>query len=326
MSNRTLMLWGFQGTVDYIVSLDADGFARIGLKPPAGDAELFVSHREISQLRDALEEMGFKAACSPGGSPLVSALAAASWAAGHKDSGTTSCFVGRAPLGLMDLIPDDIVPVLRYAELAEQVYPTLALEYRAASAKLMFSTSEGRWLDESLACAALAGIQRAVEEHPGYSVALGFGGLNKSRPAVAGELIRTLRKSVPRLLLFVSGNSFARAPDRALSFWPDLYRVLADADVVSLSREELAQLSAQWGENWARDIAALRGVRAVVVHWPGGAEVVASSLTVEGQAELEVLNLRAGKTATAYAELALTGLGARFDGVLSALIAEAWLP
>ncbi len=325
MRDRTLILWGFQGTVDYRAQLGEAEFRKLGFEAPSEDAEVFVSKDDLLKLVDVVEGMGVQVSRAPGGSPLMSALSVASWCETTQSVDTVVRFVGALPAALAALVPEQRRQVLSFAEIGKEICGTLSLEYAPASAKLMLAVPDGRWLDEKLACSALVGMRKAIEEVRPDRVLLGFGGLNKSRPAVADELVDAFRASVGRSLVFVSGNSFKKAPAGAeASFWPDLYRVFGDADAVSLSREEYSQLSQRWGEDWTRGLFEHYRTSMIAVHSPENVTLVAGGRLSEHLGRPEDLLAQARGRASEYAARALTGLGARFDGVLSALIARAW--
>jgi hypothetical protein len=124
-------------------------------------------------------------------------------------------------------------------------------------------------------------------------------------------------------VVFVSGNSFKREPP-GQTFWPDLYQVLGQADVLSLSREEWGQLSDRWGTEWANRLFESHRTAMVAMHSPSGAELVGAPRLAARLDEPEALLRLARARASEYAARALTGLGARFDGVLSVLIASRW--
>ncbi len=324
MSVENLILWGFQGTIDYRAQLGAGDFQKLGIEAPGEDTETFVSKSQLAELIESVEGLSIEVARTAGGSPLMSALAAASWFEATDAPGSVSRFVGAVPEDLTELVPEHRRPVLEFATPSSSIAGTLSLEHAPTSAKHMFAVPDGRCLDEPLACSALAGIRRAIDELNPERVLLGFGGLNKAFPAVASELVLTFRKSVPKALVVVSGNSFKRVPRGNYTFWPDLYQAFAEADIVSLSREEHGQLAGRWGDDWTDRLFDSHRPAMVAVHSPFEVEILASRNLAALLPDAEVLVKTAQARASEYAARALTGLGARFDGVLSALVANSW--
>ncbi|HEY7268501.1 MAG TPA: hypothetical protein VH951_01620 [Dehalococcoidia bacterium] len=324
-SGEALIAWAAQGTVDYRVSLDKEEFAALGLEPPSEDLELFVPKADVQQMIAAVTALGHDVVATPGGSPLVSTLAAVSWLESHPESGASARFFGAVPDALPPMLPEQRRHLLDYATTSPDICGTLALEYATASAKLMMSVPEGRWLDEELAALSLSSLRSAIQSARPARLLFGLGGLNKSNPSVAGELIRTVRSLAPDVLVFVSGSSFKRTPSGAPpDFWPDLYRVLSEADIVSLSREEWGQLSARWGTAWAQRLLESFRTEMIVIHSRESVDYVASRRLSGVLGRPESLLSTARERASEYAARALTGLGARFDGVLSTLIAAEW--
>jgi hypothetical protein len=321
---ENLLLWGFQGTIDYRCSIDAGIFHRLFLPVPQEDEERFITRTELEETVRSLERFGVEVLRTPGGSPLVSALAAASWHESRDDPTIVPRFVGAIPQDLPALVPEHRRPVLGHATASAAIAGTLALEHEPTSAKLMLSVPDGRWLDEALACVAMNGIKQSLIELQPRRALLGFGGLNKSTPSIAGELVRQVRSLVDDCIIFVSGNSFRKTPASVPDYWSDLYQVLGSADVISVSREEWGQLSDRWGSHWAQDLFAGHRTRFVYMHWPEGSSVLAAPGSKAVLADPAHLCQVASARATEYAARALTGLGARFDGVLSALVRQSW--
>jgi hypothetical protein len=190
----------------------------------------------------------------------------------------------------------------------------------------MLAVPDGRWLDEELAQRGLAQLTGALAAlHPGR-LGLGIGGLNKSTPAVVLDIIERARAAAPACLIFATGSSFAReiTAGRPESYWSDLRAVFAAADVVSISSEEERQLGLVWGEDWARALTSAGPTRLVVTHAPTCVTACEHASLSDHLTDLAAILKAAQAEATLHSARGLTGLGARFDGVLSCLILARW--
>ncbi len=319
--SRPLLLWGFQGTIDYRAELSAGQFEALGMTPPAEDQERFVTRQELAAVLDDLTRLGIETSKTPGGSPLMSALAADAWLR-EQDVAAQSRFIGARPQGLSSLIDPASGPVLELAELDPRIGGTLSLEYRPASAKIMLSVPDGRWLDDGLANRGITLLRYAVCELKAGPLVMGIGGLNKATPQAVMRIIREVRQMAPAALVMATGSSFRAdvASERPAGFWPALHEVFANVDVISLSRAEKVQLTQAWGSDWLDSLLSSGRLKLAVTH---------SSKWVEHEAGESAKRLlddpagiveRAAQEASRYAARALTGLGARFDGVLSAAL------
>jgi hypothetical protein len=325
---RRGLFWGCQGTVDYRVPLDEIGFAALGFEAPAEDLELFVTG---SEFRELLEQARAVAAApvaeAPGGSPLVSALASRRWLSRREEVSANAWFVGAFPATLTPLLDDQGREAVRFAFANPAICGTLALEYQPASAKLMLAVPDGRWLGEELAQVSLQAFRDClVETRPGR-VGFGVGGLNKADPEVVVDLVAQARAAAPDCLVFATTSSFAKelVAGRPASYWQGLRAVLAAADVISMSAEEEGQLAQVWDAGWVEELLA-RGPKLAVVHSAHGISVRPSSRLAPFLTDPAAAVEAAHAEATRYAARALTGLGARFDGVLSAAVLTAWRP
>jgi hypothetical protein len=322
----SLLLWGFQGTIDFRTQLTGTQFEALGMTPPTEDRELFVAKDNVERLLDSVRGLGVEVSPAPGGSPLVSALTAQGWARGS-EAPLQARFLGAAPPELGDLISPEDAPVIAHASFNPAIGATLALEYRPASAKLMVSVPEGRWLDRRLAEQGLCGLRDAVKEISPSKVALGIGGLNKADPDAVLDLITAARKTAPGCLVYATGSSFAKQPkaERSPSYWSDLRAVYASCDVVSVSADEERQLMVAWGDDWPGALVG-RQTKLVVTHSPSAVRTVQSSMLANFLEGLDEVIELAKEEAQRHAVRALTGAGARFDGVLSAALLLRWPP
>jgi hypothetical protein len=127
-------------------------------------------------------------------------------------------------------------------------------------------------------------------------------------------------------VVFATGSSFRKdiGTKRPAGFWDRLLDILCSVDVISLSSAEHRQLDAIYGDGW-RDRALHAGtLKFLVAHSSKDATIFravgADALLESADAMLEI----ARAEATRHASRALTGLGARFDGVLSAAMLLSW--
>ena len=127
-------------------------------------------------------------------------------------------------------------------------------------------------------------------------------------------------------VVFASGSSFRQdvAEQRPADFWERLKEVLGSVDVLSLNSAEQRQLNAIWGENWVEQLLDETTLKLAVRHSSKDAVFKLSSragaVLEDPQRMLEIARAEASR----HAAEALTGLGARFDGVLSAAILRQW--
>lgn len=321
---ESLLFWGFQGTVDYRVQLQPVDFEPLGVAFPAEDREEFVTRERLDELLARLRADAREIRWNTGGSPLISALTAAHWAV-ETHVPVRSYFLGNVPARLMDDLPDAALPVVRYARHADEVAGTLSLEHLAASKKVMLAVPDGRWLDESLASVGLVGLQKALTASPGARFALGIGGLNKATLPVVARLMAEVRALPGLAFLYVAGGSFRPAPAAAPEFWASLRDVLALADVVSVNREEYYQLAAAYGDDWTEQLFASGYTQAVIRHsrHEAGAWAAPTASPCVLPAVAAMMG-SAAHAAAAHAGRSATGLGARFDAVVSAQMLAAW--
>jgi hypothetical protein len=316
-----LLFWGFQGTIDHRANLTAGQFEALGMTPPAEDQERFIAKPELSALLDELTRLDISTSKSPGGSPLMSALAADAWLR-QQGAEARARFVGARPQGLSQLVPETSSGVFELAEADPRIGGTLALEYRPASAKIMLSVPDGRWLDDGLANRGIGMVRHGLGEMKPSRVAIGIGGLNKASPHAVMRIIREMRQLQPQALVLATGSSFRSdvTDARPADFWPALLEVFASVDVISLSRAEKVQLSEVWGADWIDRLLAAGRLKLAVTHsskWVDHQAGEAASRIFENPAAIVDT---AAQEASRYASRALTGLGARFDGVLSAAL------
>lgn len=319
-----LLVWGFQGTVDHKVRLARDDFLALGFVPPALDLELFVSAAEVSDLLQKLAVRGTTVISTPGGSPLVSALTAARLCE-REALAVTSRFAGNLPKGIAAYLDQVERAAIADAVVNPLIGATLALEYAPASAKLMLAVAEGRRLDATLAVTGLKCLQAMLRKASPSLVCVGIGGLNKADPLTAARLTDDLQTLLPSRLLMVTGSSFRQDLDagRPRAHWAALRKVFAAAEVISVSETEEAQLAAVWGEGWVDELL-LGRTKLVVSHSPGGQSTRCSPALADHLEDAQALVGRAGAEAAAAAAVSLTGIGARFDGVLSSLVLANW--
>ncbi len=319
--NRPLLLWGFQGTIDYRAELSAGQFGALGMTPPAEDQERFVSKQEVAALVDELTRRGIETSKRPGGSPLMSALAAGAWLR-EQGADAASRFIGARPPGLSALVDAEATEALELAEPDPRIGGTLSLEYRPASAKIMLSVPDGRWLDDGLANRGITLLRYGVCELKAGPLVIGIGGLNKATPHAVMRVIREVRQMAPAALVMATGSSFRSdvVSDRPEDFWPALHEVFANVDVISLSRAEKVQLTQAWGEDWLDTLLDGGRLKLAVTHSSKWVEHEASESARRWFDDPAGIVERAAQEASRYAVQALTGLGARFDGVLSAAL------
>ena len=326
-ATQALLFWGFQGTIDHRVSLDEDQFHALGLEPPAEDQERFVSRSELNSMLERLQGLGLTPASTPGGSPLISALTAAAWFS-DQHAHAAARFVGARPMGLSGYVDSDARNILSLAQANPAIGGTLALEYRASNSKLMLAVAEGRWLDEALAERSIEAIGNGVFALQPALVGVGIGGLNKATPSAVLHVIEEMRRLPVPAVIFATGSSFRQdvAADRPADFWDRLLEVFAGVDVISLSSAEQRQLDTIWGDSWIDRLLDAGTLKLAVRHSSKDAVFSQSEtgryVLEDAESILEV----ARAEATRNAARALTGLGARFDGVLSAATLLAWRP
>jgi hypothetical protein len=202
----------------------------------------------------------------------------------------------------------------------------LALEFRPTNSKLMLSVPDGRWLDETLAVRSLDAITSAVLSLRPKRIGVGIGGLNKASLAAVLGLIREIRQLQVPAVLFATGSSFRLdvGAERPSGFWDQLLEVLGAVDVVSLSSAEHRQLDSIWGSGWYEALLRDRALKFLVRHSSKDAVLQQAADAADYLEDAEAILEVARKEATGYAQKALTGLGARFDGVLSAAMLLSW--
>lgn len=320
-SLQKLMLWGFQGTVDYRFQLQPEEFMRLGYDAPAADLEVFVSPGELAQVMSSLAVGMSRPGGALGGSPLISAVRAQEWISKLGMSASMrSCFVGVLPVEAGRLLPPSVRGVVEFAEFSNEIRGTICLENIAHSTKLMLSVPRGRWLNQELLAVGINGIRRALLHMNGAPAALGIGGINKADPPVLIELIEFVRKITGLSFVFLSGSSFKPALDgqQGDDYWPVLFKALSLADALSLSEEEFGQLQSRWGEGWPEEMLRSGRLRLIICHAPTGVFVRSAPGCEACLPEVEdMLEAARGYVAAVSAE-AVTGRGACFDGVISA--------
>jgi hypothetical protein len=94
--------------------------------------------------------------------------------------------------------------------------------------------------------------------------------------------------------------------------------------VITLSSAEHRQLDAVYGEDWATNALGGCGLKFLVRHSSRDALVSRARGADMYLESVEELIAAAREQATRYASQALTGLGARFDGVLTAAMLRRW--
>jgi hypothetical protein len=322
---QSLLFWGFEGTIDHRISLDEAGFRELGMGPPQEDRERFITRAELSGLLERLRQAGHGPSSVPGGSPLISAVTASNWLR-EQDAPAAVRFVGTRPPGLSGYVQSGSSELLSLALVNPAIGGTLALEYRPASSKLMLSVPDGRWLDEALADRSVAAICEAVLALKPGTVGLGIGGLNKADLGAVLRIIENVRRLPVPTVIFASGSSFRRdvTGTRPPGFWDRLREVFAAADIVSLSATEQRQLDAHWGEDWLDRMLEETTLKLAVRHSSGDATFRLASRAQGAVDNPQEVLVVARAEATRFAAQALTGLGARFDGVVSAALLLRW--
>ncbi len=317
-----LLVWGFESTIDYRFRLTATDFQPLGLAAPAQDREEFISQEEFAALLARLQSMDYTPSPAPGGSPFISALAAQEWllAGGHKDA--AAFFIGALPQAARDLLPPHLTPVIAHARLTPGATGTLSLENTQARAKVMLAVPEGRFLDGAAATASCLSLDSLVGETAPDYLLLGAGGLNKADPCSLARVLAHAGAIPCRQGLFLSGNSFQRliSDSGNAERWRQLYEIMISANILSVSQEEHDQIVSVRGDGWVAESQA-----AVVCHSPDSARLCNDRPGLGQRAHIEAAISVARAQASAYAGQALTGLGARFDGVLSAALLTAVL-
>lgn len=324
--DRRLLMWGFQSTVDYRARLAPAEFEALGFEPPLVDAEVFVSRQEFSHLLQRVLARGHQVAVVPGGSPLLSALAAQEWLLRNgRGSRAGVRFVGGMAAALPLLIEPRLREVIEHATSHGEIVGTLALEHREASAKVMLTVPDGRWLDESLGSIAVAGVRAAIESLRPERAAVGIGGLNKAHPAVLKHTVRAIRDLPCPTLVLMSGDSFRPGVPvpGGRDYWEALFEAVGQAHIFSVNDQENRDLEREWGTGWAGRLSTL-GMPIVVIHSPHGVSCRAGDEARARFPDLVDAIDEARREASAHAGVALTGLGARFDGVLGAIALERW--
>ena len=323
--SQPVLFWGFQGTLDHRANLTQDQFDELRLETPQEDQERFVSTRELNAALEQMQRLGIAYATAPGGSPLISALTADAWYRSH-GAKAASRFVGARPAGLGGYVDSASTDILSLSVANPVIGGTLALEYRPHNSKLMLSVPDGRWLDDALATSSLDAIFRGVLSLRPKRIGVGIGGLNKASLPAVQRLVREIRQLPVPALIFATGSSFRKdiGTDRPADFWDSLLDVLCSVDVISVSSAEHRQLDAIYGDGW-RDRALRAGrLKFLVRHSSKDALIVegdgADAFLEPADAMLDMARAEASR----HASEALTGLGARFDGVLSAAMLLNW--
>jgi hypothetical protein len=186
----------------------------------------------------------------------------------------------------------------------------------------MLAVAEGRWLDDALADRCIDAISSGVLSLRPQRIGVGIGGLNKAALAAIRRLITAVRGLPIPALLYASGSSFRKdiGTERPEGFWDRLIDIFATVDVISLSATEHRQLDAKWGDGWLDQLLRESNLKLAVKHSSGSAEVRVAESAMDWLAEPEKLVEMARQAATRFAGQSLTGLGARFDGALSAAV------
>jgi hypothetical protein len=323
--SHPVLFWGFQGTLDYRASLTEDQFHALQLEAPQEDQERFVSKRELEAALEQMRRLSIAYATAPGGSPLISALTATAW---YRATGAAAAsrFVGAWPASFSSYVDEDARGTLSLAESNPVIGGTLALEYWTTNSKLMLSVPDGRWLDDGLATRSLDSIFSSVLSLRPKRIGVGIGGLNKASLPAVQRLVGEIRQLPIPAVVFATGSSFRTdiGAERPPDFWDRLLDVLCSVDVISLSSAEDRQLEAIYGERWV-EMALRAGRLKFMIRHSSQAAVVLRGEGAEGCLEsAEAILETARAEATRYARQALTGLGARFDGVLSAAMLLNW--
>jgi hypothetical protein len=322
---QAVLFWGFQGTLDHRASLTAGQFRLLDIEPPEEDVERFVSKAELNATLEHLERLGVPHSTAPGGSPLISALTADAWFRANAPH-AASRFVGVRPDGLSGYVDAEARDTLSLAEANPVIGGTLALEYRPTNSKLMLSVPDGRWLDEALAQRSLDAIAGGVLSLRPKRIGVGIGGLNKASLPAVQRMIEEIRQLPLPVVIFATGSSFRMdiGTQRPPDFWDRLLAVLSAVDVVSLSSAEHRQLNSIWGEAWVERALRSGSLKFLISHSSKDALVLRGGGADVHLSDVVPILEAARAEATHYAEQALTGLGARFDGVLTAALLLSW--
>jgi hypothetical protein len=323
--SRPVLFWGFQGTLDHRASLTADQFHALQLEPPQEDQERFISKRELVEALEQIQRLSIPHATAPGGSPLISALTAGDW---YRGAGAEAVarFIGARPDGLRSYVDGVSQDTLQLSESNPVIGGTLALEYRPANSKIMLSVPDGRWLDDGLAARALDAIGGGVLSLRPKRIGVGIGGLNKASLHAVQQLIQEIRRLPVPAVIFATGSSFRKdiGTERPVDYWDQLLEIFSSVDVVSVSSAEYRQLEAVYDEDWG--LKALDGgtLKFLIRHSSGDALTYRSEIASAYLESIEAIVETARAEASQHAQQALTGLGARLDGVLSAAVLLNW--
>jgi hypothetical protein len=318
---ESVLFWGFQGTLDYRATLTEAQFHNLQIEAPTEDLERFVSKRDLNSTLEQLQRLGVPTSTAPGGSPLISALTAAAWFSDQK-ADAVARFVGSRPGGLSGYVESTSRDVLSLAESNPVIGGTISLEYRPASTKLVLAVAEGRWLDDALADRCIDAISSGVLSLRPRRIGVGVGGLNKASLSAMQRLIKAVRELPVPAVIFATGSSFHHdiGTERPAGFWDRLLEIFATVDVISLSATEQRQLDLKWAEGWLDRLLREGDLKLAVKHSSGNAELRSAASATGWLAEPQKILAVARREATRFAGQSLTGLGARFDGVLSAAV------
>lgn len=247
-SRAWITAWGWESTVDYRIktSAEIDGFPGITIHD--FDSEVRVTKQQFLDLKNRVEaHIGHRLNTKPGGSPLLSTIAINQLRQWNPDLHLPyPAFWGIYPETLRHSVDkEDWGDALVYGIPSDSIQGTLCIENHVMSSKKMFSVFKGRQLNRNYLILLRRSIEKISTDHAQNNIVFGLGGLNKSHP----EKLRTLlsvfrRKCKGNHILYIATNSFLPILSRARydDLMQDYYEVLAQADFVSASSEEICQL------------------------------------------------------------------------------------
>lgn len=208
-----VVVWGWESTVDYRFSLSASELTSLGLSLGDSDDESEVSQVFFSRVVNSIQhKLGRAAITGPGGSPLLSALAANQLRSWNPQLPIPEpIFWGIYPPFVRVLAHEaDWSHLLRYAIVEPRVVGSLCLECHDRSARQVLSVFEGRVLNRQVSRKLARTLSRILTDYGDSCIALGIGGVNKSAPQELKAQISHFRSSATRAhIVFITTNSFS---------------------------------------------------------------------------------------------------------------------
>lgn len=254
-----VVVWGWEATVDYRYHLSRDevfaiGYgASVGAGGGDGDEEINIPPRRLLGYQQRIQAiLGRPPYEAPGGSPFLSALALHELRKWNPEVALpTPAFCGIYPPGLKVLSNgQDWQYLLRDGLEHRPIRGSLCLEDLLHSRKRVLAAFGGRRLNSKLYGQLTERLSEVLEDHRDNPILLALGGLNKSHPRYLRQLaalFRRLRGEQQPLL--IATNSFLPVLEqqRRDQLMYEYVELIRDADVVSLSAEELSQLGTWMG-------------------------------------------------------------------------------